>query len=217
MQTALVVTKDTLDAQRMNKKHWSIVGKQNSAKIEAASLGEDLIAKKKELKHGEFKPWIEENCEFSYRTARVYVQVAKAKMAARCQFDACSSINEVLELGKKPKDKPKVKLEPTEDDLKTMGRLQTLAERGATEGEREAAKAKLEAYASAFGDSKEEAVERAKQAQAQEAEDEYINQRLEGVKRRLRKQGDEWLADQLLWAMAQDMKIFKTISERIVK
>jgi hypothetical protein len=61
MQTALIIPQGTLDAQRMNKKHWSIEGKQHSAKIEAASLGEDLIAKKADLKHGEFKPWIEAN------------------------------------------------------------------------------------------------------------------------------------------------------------
>lgn len=115
----------------------------------------------------------------------------------------------------KTKDKPQAKIEPTEDDLKTMGRLQTLAERGATDAERESAKVKLEAYASAFGDSKEEAVERAKQAQAQEVDDERTDQMLEAVKRKLRKKGDDWLAEQLIWAMAQDQKIFMTIAKRV--
>jgi hypothetical protein len=135
MQTALIVPKDTLDAERMNQKHRSIVGKQTSAKIEAASLGEDLIAKKADLKHGEFKPWIEANCEFSYDSAKNYMKVAKAKRDRAPLFDACTSIREVLDLGKKP-SAPKPTLAPTEDDLRTMGRLKVLAERGATESER---------------------------------------------------------------------------------
>lgn len=62
-----------------------------------------LLAKKQQLKHGEFGLWVDGNCEFSYRKAREYIQVARAKMAELRQFDACTSIREVLEIGKEPK------------------------------------------------------------------------------------------------------------------
>lgn len=118
----------------------------------------------------------------------------------------------------KAKDKPApAKLEPTEDDLKTMGRLQTLAERGATEGERESAKAKLDAYASAFGDSKEEAVERAADWTEREAHKETDSHMLQKIQKAFARKGFFWLRKQLMEAMLRDDKTFKIVYEELCK
>jgi hypothetical protein len=41
--------------------------------------GELILKQKERLKHGELKPWIAANCEFSYETARDYMRAAKEK------------------------------------------------------------------------------------------------------------------------------------------
>jgi len=94
----------------MNKLHREIVGNEKdaqrlvkTAKEKAAELGEMLLAKKEELKHGEFIPWIEANCEFSRMQANRYIRVHEAKCNSRVTFDACTSIREVLDLGKQEK------------------------------------------------------------------------------------------------------------------
>jgi len=90
------------DAEWLNRKHREYLSHEKSAKEVAAEIGERLIDVKAKLKHGEFKPWVEANCEFSYRQAAKYMQVAKAKSASRGTFDACASIAEVLRIGKEP-------------------------------------------------------------------------------------------------------------------
>ena len=59
----------------------------------AIRCGELLAAQKVDLKHGGFKPWIEENCEFSCPSARAYMQVSK-QSGRPLPF---SSINEALD------------------------------------------------------------------------------------------------------------------------
>ena len=139
MNTEVALKQDTLDAQQMIKLHMQIVDAESMAKDNAADLGDRLIAKKAELKHGEFKPWIEANLTFSYRKPAEYMQVARAKGADLRTFDACTSIREVLDLGKQPKA-PKPKLEPDrrrpEDQWVACIPSPT---RGGNEGEREAA------------------------------------------------------------------------------
>ena len=110
---------------------------------------------------------------------------------------------------------PKPVIEPTEDDLKTMGRLQTLAERGATEAERASAKAKLDAYSSAFGDAKEEVIEKATEAAQEEQDREPDSVIIQKFHNRLKRKDQDWLIDQLLWAMHRDHEIFKTVPERL--
>jgi len=118
----------------------------------------------------------------------------------------------------KEKDKaPKPTLKPTEDDLKTMGRLQTLAERGATEGERSAAQAKLDAYSSAFGDHKEEVIEAAAVAAKREEDSIPHDTQVQKLKLALTRAGSDFLAEWLLKAMVKDHDLFKSVMERLYK
>ena len=84
----------------VNELHANVGLHLQSAKEIAAEAGAKLIEAKSILKHGEFKPWIEENCSFSYRTAKNYMDVAQAKMQSVALFNAAKSINEVLNIGK---------------------------------------------------------------------------------------------------------------------
>lgn len=81
--------------------------KGRTAKDIAAEIGEELIEVKQQLAHGEFMPWVSENCSFTHKRAKEYVIVARAKSTHGCLFHLCNSIREVLDLGK-IKPEPKV-------------------------------------------------------------------------------------------------------------
>ena len=112
---------------------------------------------------------------------------------------------------------PGPSLEPTEDDLKTMGRLKTLAERGATEGERQAAQTKLDAYAGAFGGSKEAVIEKAADAAKLEEDSIPHDTQVQKLKTALTRAGTDFLAEWLLKAMVKDHELFKAVMERLYK
>lgn len=48
----------------------------------AVMAGLELAAAKGEMEHGSFQPWIERNCEFTYRTAARYMQLAEKMVAS---------------------------------------------------------------------------------------------------------------------------------------
>lgn len=101
-------------------------------------IGEMLIKVKQELAHGEFMPWVAENCDFSYHMARNYMIVAKAKVERAQLFEQCDSIRHVLALGKpKPEAQPE-RRSATLDDLRKVERLRALRDNpAASQGERD--------------------------------------------------------------------------------
>jgi hypothetical protein len=52
----------------------------------AIHCGALLLTQKAELKHGAFKPWIEANGEFSYPSAKKYMQVSKSQKGNALSF-----------------------------------------------------------------------------------------------------------------------------------
>jgi hypothetical protein len=157
-----------------NRLHREIQSLEVDAKNKAAQIGEMLIAKKAspEVKHGEWKQWIEDNCEFSYPTAREYIRVARFKMMECHQFDQCTSIREVLEFTKKPKEKmPTTTKKPKldKDDRRKINKLRKLVENPATPpAMKEAAEAKLKGYEEAHGKHYKDYVEDVKQQENNE-------------------------------------------------
>lgn len=125
-------------ASSINHKHREVLAYGRTAKEIAAEIGEELIAMKETLSHGEFKPWVNENCSFSYAAAHQYMTVAKAKIDRAQLFKSCNSIREVLALGK-PKPEPAQETRAaTLDDLRKVERLRALRDNpAATEGERD--------------------------------------------------------------------------------
>ena len=67
----------TITAKVINKEHRLAKQSAETAVEHAINCGELLASKKKDLEHGEFSTWVENNCEFSYRSARLYMQAAR--------------------------------------------------------------------------------------------------------------------------------------------
>lgn len=144
-QNAVVLTSDSKLATSVNDKHREVRRLGRKAKEIAADIGEMLIQKKAELKHGEFIPWVEQWCSFSDRRARQYVKVAQTKRNRCSDFDTCTSIADVLALGKTPKAPVQQTRSATLDDLRKVERLRALRDDpSATEGEKENAQRKLD-------------------------------------------------------------------------
>jgi len=172
-----------------NKLHREIQSLEVDAKNKAAQIGEMLIAKKASLKHGEFIPWVEANCEFTPRRAQQYIKVATTKNEQRFAFDVCSSINEVLDLAKKPKGrKPTAEKKPKldKDDRRKINKLRKLVEDPTTPPVmKDAAEAKLKGYEEAHGKHYKDYVEDVKQQKDNEnkpyIDTEYVAQQMAKV------------------------------------
>jgi phage N-6-adenine-methyltransferase len=84
-ETGEIITQDACEINREHKlaRHSAENFVQHSIRC-----GELLTAKKAELRHGEFKPWIAANCEFSYQSAARYMQVAEKKSLTRETFES---------------------------------------------------------------------------------------------------------------------------------
>jgi len=145
-------------AEKINSKHLEVKRLELTAKDVAAEVGEMLIEFKQSLPHGEFKKWVEDNCSFSYSTAKDYMNIAKAKRQRAALFDECTSIREVLELGK-PEDscknyepkQPKPKMD--KDDQRKVRKLQAVIDDPAADPNTvEACKRKLDGYKTAHGE-----------------------------------------------------------------
>lgn len=137
MMHDVALTETARLAVSINDKHREVVALGRTAKEIAAEIGEELIKVKQKLAHGEFMPWVEANCIFGQRTAEDYRKVARAKSQNSENFKRCTSIADVLALGK-PKPEPKVERRAaTLDDLRKVERLRALRDDPAvSEGEK---------------------------------------------------------------------------------
>lgn len=65
--------------KQINERHDSIQTALKRSVQEAIAIGGLLIQVKEQLQHGEFGEWINQNCNFTDRTARNYIQIFKYK------------------------------------------------------------------------------------------------------------------------------------------
>ena len=65
--------------QVINALHRRARQRAESAVDDAVKIGDILKDVKSNLKHGEWQSWIDENCEFSLRTAQLYMKASTAK------------------------------------------------------------------------------------------------------------------------------------------
>lgn len=94
----------------INQQHRLARTSAQNAIEHAIRCGELLALKKHELRHGEFKPWIAANCEFSYESAKKYMQVSReAQKGNALPF---SSLREALGYDKRDEGKEEA---PTEE------------------------------------------------------------------------------------------------------
>lgn len=66
--------------------------------------GEVLIAAKKKVRHGEWMNWVESNCEFSHKTANVYMWLATNSQRARNL--GVQTIRKAIEVLAEPRTEP---------------------------------------------------------------------------------------------------------------
>ncbi|WP_181838542.1 MULTISPECIES: DUF3102 domain-containing protein [Thalassospira] len=176
--TTVTIAPLSLSAQTINTHHKNILEHGKGMLREAKAAGEELLRVKKTLKHGEFKPWIKENCSFSYRQAAKYMQIAKS--APQGTFDMDAGINSFLDQVANSR-KPKAHLQSfSQTDAEYAQKLHAMAVRG-TEHEREVAKGKLEAFAKSFGKTPEELMEEAgkknpSKTEVEEKVDDFLQQ-----------------------------------------
>ncbi|MFG1237326.1 hypothetical protein V5F63_08955 [Xanthobacter autotrophicus DSM 597] len=111
----------------------------------AETAGIHLLKVKEKVQHGEFKAWIEANCEAPYDTAVQYMRVAKIATSKNVEvhnFDG--GIDAFLEAHSTPRPKTPCPTVTTidRDDAAHALKLQALVERGTTEAERDVAQRK---------------------------------------------------------------------------
>lgn len=93
-EVEIIVAGQLTPQESINREHRLARESHEFTIQHAVRCGELLIQQKAALNHGEFKPWIAKNCEFSYRQAARYIQVKK-KSVTHDTFDF-SSINQAL-------------------------------------------------------------------------------------------------------------------------
>jgi hypothetical protein len=65
--------------QRIEAEHAAVGQALGSALAHAIAAGELLIEAKRQVSHGEWRPWLEANCKVPARTARHYMALARRK------------------------------------------------------------------------------------------------------------------------------------------
>lgn len=76
MQTATVHDL-AREAKQINEMHAQYAGASKMTLDLAQQIGQKLIDVKASLKHGQFMPWVKDNCAFAYNTAKLYMNAAK--------------------------------------------------------------------------------------------------------------------------------------------
>lgn len=158
--TALSVPSLTCLAQEINDAHREVKRHAKGMLLEAKRAGEALLKAKADCPHGTFKTWVEDNTEVSYRTAAVYMKVAR-EWDQKCSTLHISdpsqfSLRDFLDNKAKPQAAPTF----TKDDAEYALKLHALVERGEG-GEAEVAATKLNSFAKQFGMTGEEIVQKA--------------------------------------------------------
>jgi hypothetical protein len=87
-------------AAKANTAHLQVEEGVRYALVHARRAGELLAAAKRQLKHGEWLPWIEQNCQFSERTAQTYLRVHRewGRITAKAQDTADLTLSHAIEL-----------------------------------------------------------------------------------------------------------------------
>jgi len=93
-------------AEHIRAAHASVRNALKSAVEHAMATGDLLIEAKAQLDHhGQWTPWLRENCEMSERTARLYMRLAKNRQVIQACGDAANlTLNAAARLLAPPKE-----------------------------------------------------------------------------------------------------------------
>lgn len=77
-------------ASKIRMKHRDMLTQFKTSVTTAIEVGELLEEAKARVKHGNFEAWVKDHCQFSYRSARRYMGMAKNKTKLLAQLNAPS-------------------------------------------------------------------------------------------------------------------------------
>lgn len=99
IQTVSPILEDILIA------HASCLEAGKKALLHAKKAGELLVKAKKNLLHGEWGTWVEQNLPFSIRTAQLYMKISKEwnKITSNTQSVALLSMSDAVEIISRPR------------------------------------------------------------------------------------------------------------------
>jgi hypothetical protein len=80
-------------AQQITSHHEAAEAALRTCAEHAMAAGDLLIKAKQQVGHGSFGEWVEYNCKMSYRTARVYMQLADSRAAIETKMAGSANLN----------------------------------------------------------------------------------------------------------------------------
>jgi hypothetical protein len=92
-------------AARIRVSHEAVRHALRSAVERAMTTGDLLLEAKEKLQHGQWSQWIQEHCEISDRSARLYMRLAKNRAVIEAAGDVAGlTLNTAVRLLASPKD-----------------------------------------------------------------------------------------------------------------
>ncbi len=120
-------------AATANEEHALATGAMKTSREHAIKAGKALLAAKKRVKgdKGKWEPWVDENCSFSPRTARVYMQLAENRQSSADSEESIAGALRSLSAAKPNRPgaafhRPKATLHPEEFAMKLEGALSAM-------------------------------------------------------------------------------------------
>src|SRR5262245_29321870 len=95
-------------ARRINEEHRAAGQALRAGLTHARNAGELLLEAKEKVRHGEWLPWLRDNCEVAERTAQTYMQVARnwPELESKAQRVADLSFRDGVRLLAQAKEEP---------------------------------------------------------------------------------------------------------------
>jgi hypothetical protein len=115
-----IINSDDRRADKVNELHQLFLDSMNTGIEYAYQCGVELITIKESLRFGDWETWVKANCNFSYRKARSYMQIA-SKWQRAAILENGTSIRKALALLAEPK--PKKEKEIVEKDWSVDSRV----------------------------------------------------------------------------------------------
>jgi hypothetical protein len=165
--TAVAVPITTALVTRINRREAEIRAAGKTMLLLAKAQGEDLLRLKDQTPHGGWEARVKYELTMSTQNAWKYMRVAEIAQSLPAErfaviISSVTSINELIALfAEEQPAKRKARPTFTREDAEYALKINALAERGATEGERDAAATKLNNLAQQFGRTSDQLVSEA--------------------------------------------------------
>jgi hypothetical protein len=115
-------------AAMVNAEHAAVESAKRQGVRHAIECGRLLSEAKATSPHGQWDEWVKDNCNFSARTAQLYMRVFRhvGDDPAKAQRVADLSLREIAKMISTPGDKPKAKRELTREERADLDKLLAL-------------------------------------------------------------------------------------------